>query len=120
MLTLSEIQSECSISFVWASVCPKILRALPSSHKQTQGMLTCFGTELLCPGPEPWRDLPNLDLSVNAPFATPITTTREWQPTPVFLPEEFHGLRSVPGYNPWGHKESGITEQLTHTHTHTK
>ena len=78
MFTLSEIQSECSISFVWASVCPKILRALLSSHKQTQGMLTCCGTELLCPGPEPWRDLPNLDLSVNAPFATPITTTREW------------------------------------------
>ena len=22
-------------------------------------------------------------------------------------------------YNPWGHKESDMTEQLTHTHAHT-
>ena len=26
--------------------------------------------------------------------------------TPVFLPEEFHGQRSLVGYSPWGHKES--------------
>ena len=30
---------------------------------------------------------------------------REWQPTPVFLPREFHGLRSLVGYSPWGRKE---------------
>ena len=30
---------------------------------------------------------------------------REWQPTPVFLPGEFHGQRSLAGYSPWGHKE---------------
>ena len=38
---------------------------------------------------------------------------REWQPTPVLLPGEFHGLRSLAGYNPWGHKESDTTELLT-------
>ena len=27
---------------------------------------------------------------------------REWQPTPVFLPREFHGQRSLVGYGPWG------------------
>ena len=27
---------------------------------------------------------------------------REWQPTPVFLPGEFHGQRNLEGYNPWG------------------
>ena len=27
---------------------------------------------------------------------------REWQPTPVFLPGESHGQRSLVGYNPWG------------------
>ena len=43
---------------------------------------------------------------------------REWLPTPVFLPGEFHGQRSLAGYSPWGHKESDMTEQLTHTHTH--
>ena len=44
---------------------------------------------------------------------------RAWQPTPVFLPGEFHGQRSLVGYSLWGHKESDMTEPLTHTHTHT-
>ena len=35
------------------------------------------------------------------------------QPTPVFLPGEFHGQRSLVGYRPWGHKESDMTERLT-------
>ena len=30
---------------------------------------------------------------------------REWQPTPVFLPGEFHSQRSLVGYGPWGLKE---------------
>ena len=34
---------------------------------------------------------------------------RIWQTTPVFLPEEFHGQRSLVGYSPWGHKESDMT-----------
>ena len=29
---------------------------------------------------------------------------RAWQPTPVFLPGESHGQRSLVGYNPWGCK----------------
>ena len=36
----------------------------------------------------------------------------EWLPTPVFLPGESHGQRSLAGYSPWGHKESDMTEQL--------
>ena len=43
----------------------------------------------------------------------------EWQHTPVFLPGEFHGQESLSGYSPWGHKESDMTEMLTHIHTHT-
>ena len=35
---------------------------------------------------------------------------REWPPTPVFLPGESHGQRSVVGYTPWGCKESVTTE----------
>ena len=38
---------------------------------------------------------------------------REWQPTPVFLPGEFHGQKSLVGYSPWDRKESDSTEQLT-------
>ena len=30
--------------------------------------------------------------------------------TPIFLPGEFHGLRSLVGYSPWGCKESDTTE----------
>ena len=32
------------------------------------------------------------------------------KPTPVFLPGESHGQRSLAGCSPWGHKESGTTE----------
>ena len=35
-----------------------------------------------------------------------------WQPTPVFLPGESYGQKSLAGYSPWGHKESDTTEQL--------
>jgi len=35
---------------------------------------------------------------------------RKWQPTPVFLPGEFHRQRSLMSYNPWGCKESDMTE----------
>ena len=35
----------------------------------------------------------------------------EWQPTPVFLPGESHGQRSLVGYSPKGHKESDTTEE---------
>ena len=44
---------------------------------------------------------------------------RKWQPTPVFLPGEFHGQRSLAGCSPWGHKQSHMTEWLRHTqHLH--
>ena len=32
-----------------------------------------------------------------------------WQPTPVFLPGEFHGQRSLVGYSPWGREELDMT-----------
>ena len=38
---------------------------------------------------------------------------KEWQPSLIFLSEEFHGQRSLVCYSPWGHKESDTTEQLT-------
>ena len=37
---------------------------------------------------------------------------RKWQPTPVFLPGESHGWRSLVGYSPRGRKESDTTERL--------
>ena len=35
---------------------------------------------------------------------------RAWLPTPVFLPGESHGQRSLLGYTPRGIKESNTTE----------
>ena len=35
---------------------------------------------------------------------------KEWQPTPVFLPGESHGQRSLAGYSPEGLKELDKTE----------
>ena len=42
------------------------------------------------------------------PWVGKIPWQRKWQPTPVFLPGEFHGQRSPVGSmgSPWGHKES--------------
>ena len=38
---------------------------------------------------------------------------RQWQPTPVFLPGESQGRRSLVGDSLYGHKESDTTERLT-------
>ena len=35
----------------------------------------------------------------------------KWQPTPVFLPENSHGQRSLAGYSQWGHTELNMTEE---------
>ena len=42
---------------------------------------------------------------------------RAWQPTPVFLPGEFHGQRSLAGYSPWDCEELDTTKQLSLTLT---
>ena len=36
-----------------------------------------------------------------------------WQPTPVLLPGESHGQRSLAGYSPWSYRELHTTERLT-------
>ena len=38
---------------------------------------------------------------------------RRWQPTPVFLPGEFHGQKSLVGYSPRGCKDLDPNEWLT-------
>ena len=40
------------------------------------------------------------------------------QPTPVFLPGESQGQRSLAGYSPWGHKELDTTEATLLSTTH--
>ena len=38
---------------------------------------------------------------------------RRWQPTPVFLPGESHGQRSLASHSLWGRKDLDTTEQLS-------
>ena len=47
------------------------------------------------------------------PWIRKIPQRRKCQPTPVFLPGEFHGQRILAGYSPWGHKELDTTERLS-------
>ena len=49
--------------------------------------------------------------------STHSTWRRKWQPTPVFLPGESHGRRSLVGHSPRGRKESDTTERLHFTHS---
>ena len=44
----------------------------------------------------------------------------EWQPTPVFLPREFHGQRKLANYSSWSHKASDSTKQPEHRSTRNK
>ena len=47
------------------------------------------------------------------PWVGKIPWRRTWQSTPVFLPGEFHGQRSLGGFSPWDPKELDTTEWLT-------
>ena len=49
------------------------------------------------------------------PWVGKIPWRREWLPTSVFWPGEFHGQRSLAGYSPWGCKELEMTKQLSLT-----
>ena len=45
------------------------------------------------------------------PWVGKIPCRRAWQPTPVFLPGESHGQRSLAVYNPQGHKNLDTAEE---------
>ena len=49
------------------------------------------------------------------PWVVKILLRKAWQPTPVFLPGESHGPRSLAAYSPWGHKVLDMTEATENT-----
>ena len=51
-------------------------------------------------------------LAMQNPWVGTIPWRKEWLPTPLFLPGECHGQRSLVGYSPWGCKELDTIEQL--------
>ena len=53
------------------------------------------------------------------PWVRKIPWRRKWQPSPVFLPGESKGQKSLADYSPCGCKESDTIEHTdTQTHTH--
>jgi len=52
------------------------------------------------------------------PWVRKIPWRRAWQPTPVFLPGESHGQRSLAGYSPWGHRVGHNWSDHMHTCIH--
>ena len=51
------------------------------------------------------------------PWTGKIPWRRAWQSTPVFLPGESYGQRSLAGYDPWGHKQTWLKWLSIHTHS---
>ena len=49
------------------------------------------------------------------PWVGKIPWRRKWQPTPLFLPVESHGQRSLVSYNPWSHR---VRHNSAWTHPH--
>ena len=62
------------------------------------------------PGGSEAKNLPATQETGVQSLVRKIAWGREWQPTPGFLPGEFHGQRSLETYSPWGCKESNMTE----------
>ena len=59
------------------------------------------------------KNLPAMQRPRFNPWVEKIPWRREQLPTPLFLPRESQGQRSLVGYSPWGCKESDTTERLT-------
>ena len=54
------------------------------------------------------------DTWLRDPWVGKIPWRRKWQPTPVFLPGESHGQRSLAGYSMGGHTQSDTTKANQH------
>ena len=61
------------------------------------------------------KNLPQCRRSEFDPWVGKIPWRRAWQHTPVSLPGESYGQRSLVGYSPWGHKALDTTEPLIFT-----
>ena len=79
-----------------------------------QILLMSFGASL------PFPSLPQMVRNLSEMQETWVRTLgqedspwrRKWLPTPVFLPEEFHGQKSLVGSSPWGHRALDTSERL--------
>ena len=92
---------------------------MKSTHLHVHGFLFFFGWDFRATlVAQMVKNLPACGRPGFDPWVGKIPWRRKWQPTPVFLPGESHGRRSLVGYSPWGHKESDTTERLHFTSLH--
>ena len=101
---------------------PESVRFPPSPHHRDAALLTvCSHWQKICTSL--WASLLAQRVKICLQRSRPgfhlrvrkVPWRRKWQPTPVLLPGECHGQRSLAGYSPWGHEESDTTESHTHT-----
>ena len=83
----------------WCEVC----RWISLLSFKEMNLYSSWPTDTLCPLGLAWAPLL---------VSRPHQGRRKWPSTPVLLPGEFHGWRSLIGYSPWGCEESDTTEQL--------
>ena len=50
------------------------------------------------------------DMGLTPAWVGKIPWRRNWQLNPVFLPGKSHGQRSLAGYSPWGHSQTGLSD----------
>ena len=74
-----------------------------------------YGSQHGASGKEPACQCTRYKRSRFDPWVGKIPWRKAWQATPVFLPGESHGQRSLAGYSPWYRKESDMTEAIHHT-----
>ena len=64
------------------------------------------------------KNLPAMQETQDQSLGVEDTLEKGITTSPVFLPGELHGQKSLVGYSPWGLKELDTTERLTHTALH--
>ena len=72
-----------------------------------QVMFKTYGTSLMA---QTVKHLPAMQDTWVRSLGWEYPWRRKWQPTPVSLPGESHGQRSLVGYSLLGRKESGMAE----------
>ena len=87
---------------------PKNHQAVPMSMGELDGM---HSLSLGFPGGSVVKHSPAKER--HACLTAELGRRRAQQPTPVLLPGESHGQRSLVGYSPWGHRESDTPERLS-------
>ena len=100
--------------YILMMFCTKISHTFNLLLNTPQGALGCPGGTS---GKEPTCQCRRHKRHGFDPWVRKTPWRRAWQPTPVLLPGEFHGQRSLVGCELWGHKELDMTEVTQHTGT---